>query len=52
MRGRTTVLITHRPELARRAERVVVLRDGRVAQDGHPAELESRPGAFRALFAG
>ncbi|MCY3698929.1 MAG: ABC transporter ATP-binding protein [Gemmatimonadetes bacterium] len=31
MRGRTTVLITHRPELARRAERVVVLRDGRIA---------------------
>lgn len=52
MRGRTTVLITHRPELARRAERVVVLRDGRVAQDGRPADLDSRPGAFRALFAG
>lgn len=52
MRGRTTVLITHRPELARRAERVVVLRDGRVAQDGRPAELDGRPGAFRALFAG
>lgn len=52
MRGRTTVLITHRPELARRAERVVVLRDGQVAQDGRPAELDSRPGAFRALFAG
>lgn len=51
MRGQTTVLITHRPELARRAERVVVLRDGRVAQDGRPAELDSRPGAFRALFA-
>lgn len=52
MRGRTTVLITHRPELARRAERVVVLRGGRVAQDGRPAELDGRPGAFRALFAG
>ena len=52
MRGRTTVLITHRPELARRAERVVVLRDGRVAQDGRPAALDGRPGAFRTLFAG
>ena len=50
MRGRTTVLITHRPELARRAERVVVIRDGRVAQDGRPDELSGRPGAFRALF--
>ena len=52
MHGRTTVLITHRPELARRAERAVVLRDGRVVQDGRPADLDSRPGAFRALFAG
>ena len=51
MRGRTTVLITHRPELARRAERVAVIRDGRVAQDGRPADLDDRPGAFRALFA-
>ena len=50
MRGRTTVLITHRPELARRAERVAVIRDGRVAQDGRPADLDERPGAFRALF--
>ena len=52
MHGRTTVLITHRPELARRAERAVVLRDGRVVQEGRPEELDSRPGAFRALFAG
>ena len=51
MRGRTTVLITHRPELARRAERVAVIRDGRVAQEGRPADLDDRPGAFRALFA-
>ena len=51
MRGRTTVLITHRPELARRAERVVVIRDGRVAQDGRPEDLGERPGPFRALFA-
>ena len=51
MRGRTTVLITHRPELARRADRVAVIRDGRVVQDGRPEELGDRPGAFRALFA-
>ena len=51
MRGRTTVLITHRPELARRAERAVVIRDGRVAQDGRPADLDDRPGPFRTLFA-
>jgi thiol reductant ABC exporter CydD subunit len=32
-RGRTTLLIAHRPELAARADRVVVLADGRVAGD-------------------
>ena len=51
MRERTTVLITHRPELARRADRAVVIRDGRVAQDGRPADLDGRPGPFRTLFA-
>ncbi|HSG07184.1 MAG TPA: ABC transporter ATP-binding protein, partial [Longimicrobiales bacterium] len=48
--GRTTVLITHRVELARRAHRVVVLENGRVVEDGAPATLEARGGAFRRVF--
>lgn len=32
MRGRTTIVITHRPELARRADRIVVLDRGRVTE--------------------
>ncbi len=52
MRGRTTVLITHRLDLARRADRVVVIRNGRIAQDGTPDALGSKPGAFRELFSG
>jgi len=51
MRGRTTVLITHRPELAKRADRAVVIRDGHIVQDGPPAELSARIGPYRALFA-
>ena len=51
MAGRTTILITHRLDLARRADRVLVIRDGRIAQDGPPEELGARPGAFRELFA-
>ena len=51
MRGRTTVLITHRLEMALTAHRVVVLQQGRVADQGTPAELVARPGAFRSLFA-
>ena len=34
MRGRTTVLITHRIDLARQADRVVVLKNGREAENG------------------
>ena len=36
MRGRTTIVISHRPELARRADRVVVLDGGRI--------VDTRPG--------
>ena len=50
MRGRTTILITHRLDLARQAERVVVLKEGRIKEDGPPDVLESRGKAFRELF--
>jgi ATP-binding cassette subfamily B protein len=52
MRGRTTLVITHRLDLARRADRVVVLHDGRIVEDGPAHALASRGGAFDALFAG
>ena len=48
--GRTTILITHRVDLARRADRVVVLEGGRVAEDGAPDALERRGGAFHRVF--
>jgi ATP-binding cassette subfamily B protein len=50
MAGRTTLLITHRLDLARRAERVVVLHDGRISEDGPPSILEAEGRAFRELF--
>lgn len=50
MRGRTTILITHRLDLARQAERVVVIENGRVAEDGPPEILEAEGKAFRQLF--
>jgi ABC-type multidrug transport system fused ATPase/permease subunit len=52
MRGRTTVVITHRLDLARLAERVVVIQRGRVVEDGPPARLELEGRAFRGLFLG
>jgi ATP-binding cassette subfamily B protein len=49
MRGRTTIIISHRPEPARRADRIVVLRDGRVVDDGTSESVLERSG-FEALF--
>jgi ATP-binding cassette subfamily B protein len=50
MRGRTTIVITHRIELARRAERVVVLDKGRVVEEGRVASLLVPGSSFAALF--
>jgi ATP-binding cassette subfamily B protein len=50
MRGRTTLLVTHRLDLARRATRVVVLERGRVVEQGAPATLEHEGRVFRSLF--
>jgi ATP-binding cassette subfamily B protein len=53
MRGRTTVIITHRLELARRADRVVVLERGRIVEDGTASALLDRvESSFAGLFAG
>ncbi|MBM2821282.1 MAG: transporter related [Thermoleophilia bacterium] len=48
-RGRTVLLITHSIALARRAEQVVVLQEGRVAEQGAPEELLAHAGPFREL---
>ena len=51
MAGRTTLLITHRAALARRADRVVVIDGARVVEEGTPAELMTSGGLFAELFA-
>ena len=51
MRGRTTILITHRRDLAMRADRVVVLDGAAIVESGTPRELMARRGVFARLFA-
>lgn len=51
MRGRTTILISHRRDLAQRADRVVVLEGASVVETGTARELAVRGGAFARLFA-
>lgn len=46
MKGRTSVVIAHRLATALAADRVVVLADGRIVDDGVPADLLQRDGAF------
>jgi ATP-binding cassette subfamily B protein len=50
MRGRTTVLISHRLDLIRSADNVIVLEGARVVESGPPSHLEHRSGAFARLF--
>lgn len=50
MRGRTTIVISHRLEPARRADRVVVLQRGRIVEEGSADSLVARGGAFAELF--
>lgn len=49
MRGRTTIIITHSIALARTADRVLVLDQGRIVEDGSPDDLLARRGAFHRL---
>jgi putative ABC transport system ATP-binding protein len=44
--GRTVVLITHEPDVAEQAKRVICLSDGRVVEDRRTAELGAPPPAL------
>jgi ATP-binding cassette subfamily B protein len=50
MRGRTTILISHRLELASQADRVVVLDGAKIVESGTPDDLRASQGSFAKLF--
>lgn len=50
MRDRTTILITHRRDLAMQADSIVVLDGAKVAEIGSPSQLAQRSGVFARLF--
>ncbi len=50
--GRMALVVTHRPEMLDWAQRLIVLREGAVAEDGTPAMLRSAGGEFSRLFSG
>ena len=49
-RGRTVIVIAHRLAMAARADQVLVLKDGRVAQAGPPQVLSAQEGPYRELL--
>ncbi|WP_157436659.1 ATP-binding cassette domain-containing protein [Actinospica robiniae] len=48
--GRTVVLITHRLSSVARADRIIVLKDGRVVESGSHKELMGADGEYRLLY--
>jgi ABC-type multidrug transport system fused ATPase/permease subunit len=50
MEGRTTLVVSHRLSLARSADRVVVIADGRLAEEGPPDDLLARPDGYFAAM--
>lgn len=50
MRGRTTLVLSHRLSVVRIAERVLVLEGGRVVEEGTVESLLTRGGTFQRLF--
>jgi len=50
MVGRTVIAVAHRLSTLRDFDRIVVMHNGRIVQDGAPSELERRQGPYRDLL--
>ena len=50
MRGKSTIIISHDLNLVRPADRIVVIREGRIEQIGKHDELLSRGGLYASLY--
>lgn len=50
MKGRTTIVIAHRLSTVQNADKIVVMDQGKVVEQGSHAELLAREGAYAALY--
>ncbi len=48
--GRTTLVIAHRLSTVQRADRIVVMQDGRAVEQGRHEELLERGGLYASLY--
>lgn len=49
-RGKTALVIAHRLSTIRQADRILVLKDGRIAEEGHHDDLIAREGTYADLW--
>ena len=50
MKNRTTLVIAHRLSTVRNADKIIVLEDGKVREEGRHEELLAIPGLYRRMF--
>ncbi|MCS6848497.1 MAG: ABC transporter ATP-binding protein [Anaerolineae bacterium] len=50
MKGRTSIVIAQRLSTIKHADKIVVLKDGKVAEEGTHEQLYARGGEYRALY--
>lgn len=51
MKNRTVIVIAHRLSTIQNADKIVVINDGRIAEEGRHEELLARKGAYSSLYA-
>jgi len=51
MKDRTVIVIAHRLSTIQNANKIVVINDGKIAEEGTHDELLKRNGAYSALYA-
>ena len=52
MRGRTTLMVAHRLTTIGRVDKILVLQDGKLIEEGSPAELKAKQGYYARVISG
>lgn len=50
VKGKTSVMVTHRLGAVKNSSRIIVLKDGELIEDGTPEELEQKKGEYYSLL--